>query len=257
MFVQDESRGKPPYPTHPSQLDASRYHPSASPTNTVPFGSSSLAFVGQQSNALAGIPSAFDSGKGSSAVDSDLAMGMRGMAVEDDHTAALRQHGIQGPGQNTLQMSPSGVPHIKAPQQQPANVYNSYGPSDYGAYYAAPPSGIMEYQYQYDNYRRVASDPNAAGASVTGPAPSPGTVYPGMSPHPDARQPSLYFDYAGTPRAPPAQFYYSTPAMLYPSHSPMPTPQLSPATPIVHEKKNMQVCLSSSISSSIKCPSTF
>jgi hypothetical protein len=82
------------------------------------------------------------------------------------------------------------------------------------------------------------------------------SLYPGLSPqtlHPNTmadfnrQQSGLFFDYTGQARPTGSQYYYPThQAMLYPtmhSHSTMPTPQLSAATPatLSDKKRDLQV----------------
>lgn len=188
-----------------------RYNAAASP-NGPNFGST--------------LNSAYDS-----AVDNELSIGLRGMAVEDDYS--YRQ---QTQGQT--------APQVRAPppmQQQNRGPYNGYVQADYSAYYAN--GNGVEYAYPYGNN----TDPSlyAASAGITN-GTSNGSMYPGVSPqtmHPTAvaeynrQQASLYYDY-------PRHYYPGHQAMLYPTMpSPMPTPQLSAATPatLSDKKRDLQV----------------
>ena len=199
---------------------ASRYNSTASP-RTPSFGSA--------------VNNSYDS-----LVDNELALGLRGMAVEDDY------HSNQPYRQQAQVRAPM-------PMQQNRGQYTGYAQADYSAYY--PNSNGMEYVYPYGNtvdpslYAPSAGINNGASANL----------YPGLSPqtmHPSAvadfnrQQSGLFYDYTGQARPPGSQYYYPThQAMLYPpmpSHSPMPTPQLSSATPatLSDKKRDLQVCCS-------------
>lgn len=193
-----------------------------------------------------GFGSALNSGY-DAAVDNDLALGLRGMAVEDDYSGQQYRGQATGP---QGQSAPQG--RAQQSVQQGRGAYNGYTQADYGAYYSNG-SGL-EYGYPYGNMpdpSQYASSPGMANGS------SPASIYPGVSPqamHPNAvndfnrQQPGLFYDYTGQARPAGSQYYYPThQAMMYPtmsSHSPMPTPQLSAATPatLSDKKRDLQVC---------------
>ena len=71
-------------------------------------------------------PPVYDSVHTSSFVDNELALGMRGMVVEDDYTQNIRQ----------TNASQGSVPHIRAPPPQGRSPYNAFPQPDLsGAYY--------------------------------------------------------------------------------------------------------------------------
>ncbi|KII88482.1 hypothetical protein PLICRDRAFT_110391 [Plicaturopsis crispa FD-325 SS-3] len=207
--------------------DASRYSASTSPSKPGAYNS----FPGQQTGG-------YDSLQTSSVVDNELALGLRGMAVEDDYGVGQQngqyRQGAVAPGQGNG-VSARGPP----PMQQPRPPYNGYPGADYSAYYSNQPGRepYMDYQYGYGT-----ADPSLYGSSN---GTSPASLYPGVSPqtmHPSAgQQPGVFYDYAGQAR------YYPTQAMMYPpSHSPMMTPQLASASPatLSDKKRELQVCTS-------------
>jgi hypothetical protein len=178
-------------------------------------------------------------------VDNELALGLRGMAVEDDYSSnqQYRQQAAVSPNQPAPQV------RVPPPMQQPRGPYNGYAQTDY-AYY--PNSNGMEYGYSYSN----TADPSIyASAGLANGASA--NMYTGVSPqtmHANAvvdfnrQQSGLFYDYTAQARPPGSQYYYPThQTMLYPtmpSHSPMPTPQLSAATPatLSDKKRDLQVC---------------
>jgi hypothetical protein len=181
-----------------------------------------------------------------SIVDNELALGMRGMAVEDDYASGqhYRQPAAGSHNQSALQM------RALPPMQQGRGMYNGYTQTDYSAYYSN--SNGMEYGYPYGNTADLSLYASSAGMSN---GTSPANMYPGVSPqamHHNAvadfnrQQPGLFYDYSAQARPPGSQYYYPThQAMLYPtmaSHSPMPTPQLSAATPatLSDKKRDLQ-----------------
>jgi hypothetical protein len=183
-----------------------------------------------------------------SMVDNDLVLGLRGMAVEDDYnpSQSYRHQPAMSQGQPT--------PQVRAPppMQQSRGPYAGYAhQTDYSAYY--PNSSGMEYVYPYGN----TTDPSLYASSAGMNNGTSANIYPGVSPqtiHPSAvadfnrQQSGLFYDYTGQARPPGSQYYYPThQAMLYPtmpSHSPIPTPQLSAATPatLSDKKRDLQVC---------------
>lgn len=211
---------------HGKDSGASRYHVAASP-RAPSFGSA--------------VNSGYDS-----MVDNQLVLGLRGMAVEDDYNSSqqYRHQGIGSQGQ------PAPQARAPPPIQQGRGPYSGYTQTDYSAYY--PNSSGMEYGYPYGSN----ADPSLYGSSAgMANGASPASLYPGVSPqtmHPSAvadftrQQSGVFFDYTGQPRPGGSQYYYPThQAMLYPtmsSHSAMPTPQLSAATPatLSDKKRDLQ-----------------
>lgn len=148
-----------------------------------------------------------------SMVDNELALGLRGMVVEDDYNSNQQYRQQAAVSQN----QPAPQVRVPPPMQQPRGPYNGYA--------------------------------HAHGASAN--------MYTGVSPqtmHANAvadfnrQQSGLFYDYTAQARPPGSQYYYPThQTMLYPtmpSHSPMPTPQLSAATPatLSDKKRDLQVC---------------
>lgn len=181
-------------------------------------------------------------------VDNELALGLRGMAVEDDYNSGQQYRHHMG-----SQAQPA--PQVRAPPpiQQARGPYNSYAQTDYSTYY--PNSNGMEYGYPYGTTADpslYATSPGIANGT------SPANIYPGLSPqaiHPSAvaeftrQQSGLFFDYTGQARPAGSQYYYPAhQAMLYPtmpSHSSMPTPQLSVATSatLSDKKRDLQASI--------------
>ncbi len=161
---------------------------------------------------------------GSSLVDNELAVAMRGMAVEDEYNVSPQN----GPYRQGAQLSggapPSGLPGMRGPQQPLRSPYGGYAQTEYAAYYTGP-------SYAYDAYR---SDPSLyASSPALTPASAAPNVYPGLGPqtllHPSMADLQLqqFYDYAGSPRPLGSQYFYPTQAIVYhapPSHSPMLTP---------------------------------
>ncbi|TFY82620.1 hypothetical protein EWM64_g1389 [Hericium alpestre] len=180
----------------------------------------------------------YDSIQASSIVDNELAMGLRGMAVEDDSFGASQQ-GSPYRQQASGNSGSAAVPQIRGPPMpQPRGPYNGYAQTDYGTYYAGPPSrrdNYVDYTYPYDAYRGTP-DPSLYPSSSVSTGTSPASVYPS--------QPGVFYDYAG-PARPGSQFYYPATPMIYPhppSHSPMLTPQLSSSIPatLTDKKRELQ-----------------
>ena len=177
-----------------------------------------------------------------SVVDNELALGLRGMVVEDDYNSnqQYRQQAAGSQSQPTLQ--------VRVPMQQARGPYNGYAQTEYSAYY--PNSNGMEYAYPYTN----TADPSLyASAGLANGASA--NMYSGVSPqtmHASAvadfnrQQPGLFYDYTAQARPPGSQYYYPAhQTIMYPTmHSPMPTPQLSAATPatLSDKKRDLQVC---------------
>ena len=189
----------------------------------------------------------FDVPQSTSNVD-ELSLGLRGMAVEDDYGAsqtAMHYRAHQAAqGIPTGPQIPQNRPPIPLQQQPPRPGYGTYPQADYSAYYATGAPGrepfAVEYPYGYDSYRNTTDPTTMYGsAPAPNPAPSPGGLYPSVSPqaiHPHAhpemhRSPSgVFYDYNGAARATGSQFFYPQ-AMVYhpppPTHSPMSNPQLT------------------------------
>lgn len=165
-------------------------------------------------------------------LDNELAMGMRGMAVEEDYAGGqYRQQGAVSQGQSAARGPP--------PAQQGRGPYNGYTQQDYAGYYSN--GNGMEYGYPYSN---TGGDPYASSAGMANGA-SPYPVSPVVGDF-NRQQPGVFYDYSAQAR-PGSQYYYPThQAMMYPTmpnHSPMPTPQLSAAVPatLSEKKRDLQV----------------
>lgn len=180
-----------------------------------------------------------------SMVENELSLGLRGMAVEDDHVNnQYRQPSIssQSNGVSHHSVSPQVRP---SPMVQGRTPYGGYPQADYSSYYTngAPRDPYMDYGYGYSTPADHSLYPIAGGMNSN----SSANVYPGVSPqtlHPNAsagQQSGIYYDYSASARSP-SQYYYPThQPMIYPTISPMPTPQLSAAVPAgIQDKK--QVC---------------
>jgi hypothetical protein len=208
--------------------DTSRYPAATSPTRPAGSFVNSSPFSGQQTALHGSSGAAYDP-----VVDNELALGMRGMAVEDDYTGqgnSYRQANVSQHGQFS-------VPQIRAPLQvQARSPYSGYPQPEYAAaYYPGAPGS-----FPYDAYRN-GSDPSLyASSPAIGAANSPQAMYHGVGPqalHPHSvadlhnSQSAVFYDYSGSARQPGSQFYYPPhQALMYhaaPSHSPM----LSPSVP--------------------------
>lgn len=200
-----------------------------SSSHPVPGAYGSSRFPGQNGG--------FDSVQVSSIVENDLALGLRGMAVEDEQVN--NQYRQQPPA--NVPHPASAVPQVRPPPQivQGRAPYPGYPQADYPSFYTSGTvrDPYMEYGYGYSAPPDPTLYPSSAGANNT----SPPSIYPSVSSqtlHPPAsgaqQQSGVYFDYSGTARSP-SQFYYPPhQAMMYatmPSLSPLPTPQLSAAVP--------------------------
>lgn len=149
----------------------------------------------------------YDSVHTNSLVDNELALGMRGMVVEDDYNA-----------QNIRQTNGNhaSVPHIRAPPLQGRSPYNTFPQPDLSsAYY-----------------------PNNAGSQALYPGVGPQAMYP---PELHSPQSAVFYDYGAPPRPPASQFYYPPQPIVYAGHSPM----LSPALPagIADKKRELQAMM--------------
>lgn len=181
-----------------------------------------------------------------SMVEKELSLGLRGMAVEDDHISSQYR-------QPSVPSQLNGVSHSVSPQVRPTHMvqsrtaYGGYPQADYTSYYTngAPRESYMDYGYGYNTPADPSLYPAAGGINSN----SPANVYPGVSPqtlHPNisaAQQSGLYYDYSASARSP-SQYYYPThQAMIYPTISPMsplPTPQLASAVPTgMQDKKQV------------------
>ncbi|TFK76422.1 hypothetical protein BDN72DRAFT_235259 [Pluteus cervinus] len=223
--------------------DATRYPASASPTR--PFGS--VPFATQQ-NGIQGAAN-YESLQNSTAVNEDLSLALRGMAVEDDYSAQQSRP----PAATASHLPPRGPP-----MPVPRGPYSGYPQAEYAAYYSMPVGrdSYADYSYGYDAYRGP-SDPSMYASPVVSNA-SPSGLFPNVSPQgihpnpamPDVRQQAgMFFEYtAGRPPGSP-YFYAPHQAALYQqaSHSPMMTPQLQHSTPATlgDKKREMQVSCTS------------
>lgn len=185
-----------------------------------------------------------------SMVEKELSLGLRGMAVEDDHINNQYR-------QPSVPSQPNGVSHHSvSPQARPTPMvqgrtsYGGYPQADYSSYYTngAPRDPYMDYGYAYSTPADPSLYPPAAGGMNSN---SLANVYPGVSPqtlHPNVsagQQSGIYYDYSASTRSP-SQYYYPThQPMIYPtipSISPMPTPQLSAAVPTgIRDKKQVRI----------------
>ncbi|KAH7914710.1 hypothetical protein BJ138DRAFT_1133222 [Hygrophoropsis aurantiaca] len=205
----------------------------ASPTGPAVFGA----------NGFASQSSAFDSVQVSSMVDNELSLGLRGMAVEEEHHGPqYRQSAVSSQSNNFS----SSAPHGRAPPQMlaPRSPYAGYPQADY-SYYSngAARDPYLEYGYGYNN----PVDPSLYPTTTGMPNASPASLYPGVSPqglHPNntnGQQSGMYYDYSASARSP-SQYYYPAQPMMYPTMSPMPTPQLSAAAPAgIPDKKQVHL----------------
>lgn len=109
--------------------------------------------------------------------------------------------------------------------QQPRMPYGSYPQGDYTAYYTGP-SAHIDYSYAYDAYR-ATSDPSlyASSPALSAAVAAAPSMYPGVGPHPHpiaemhSQQPGVFYDFSGSSRALPSQYYYPPQPLVY--HHPM------------------------------------
>jgi len=169
----------------------------------------------------------------SSVVENELSLGLRGMAVEDDHGQYRQQS-------NGVASHSAAGPQVRAPplMVQGRPPYGSYPQADYSSYYTngATRDHYMDYGYGYSAQTDPSLYPSSAGMNNT----STTSLYPGVSPqalHPNAhagQQSSMYYDYSASARSPSQYYYPAHQPIMYPTMtplSPMPTPQLSAAAP--------------------------
>jgi len=150
----------------------------------------------------------------------DLALSIRGMAVEDDFAANRSQPQV-----------PTQAPPVHPQVRPPYGAYNNtfYSPTNRDSF--------GEYPYGYG-----PSEPSLYGSPALSNA-VPTNMYPGM-PAPNLHGPDLhrqqagvFYDY-GPARPPASQFFYPTqPVMFPPGPSTMVNPMLSATGPGGMEKK--------------------
>ncbi|KAH7926330.1 hypothetical protein BV22DRAFT_368002 [Leucogyrophana mollusca] len=209
----------------------------ASPTGPGTFGSTGF---GHQNGG-------FDSMQVSSMVDNELSLGLRGMAVEDDHHGPQYRQPTAPQHNNLSSISPVAL-HGRAPPQmaQTRSSYAGFPQVDYTHYSnGAVRDPYSDYAYGYSG----PADPSLYPTSTGMPNASPASLYPGVSPqaiHPNntnGQQSGVYFDFSASARSP-TQYYYPVQPMMYPTMSPMPTPQLSAALPAgMPDKKQVRFLL--------------
>lgn len=202
----------------------------AASSNTSGYGSS--AFGGQNGG--------FDTMQVSSVVENELSMGLRGMAVEDDHVSGQYRHQSASSPSNAIASHSPAAPQVRPPPQmvQGRPPYGSYPQADYSSYYTngATRDPYMDYGYGYSTPTDHSLYPSSAGMNNT----SAASLYPGVSPQPlhhnapTGQQSSIYYDYSASARTPSQYYYPAHQPIMYPTMpplSPMPTPQLSAAAP--------------------------
>jgi len=171
-------------------------------------------------------PPVYDSVHTSSFVDNELALGMRGMVVEDDYnTQNIRQ----------TNGSQSSVPHIRAPQLQGRSPYNAFPQPDLSnAYYPSKCHVNRTSRSVVD----ISVSPDSSGSQALYPGVGPQAMYP---PELHSPQSAVFYDYGAPPRPPASQFYYPPQPIVYAGHSPM----LSPALPagITDKKRELQTMM--------------
>ncbi|KAG2037287.1 hypothetical protein BDR03DRAFT_864266 [Suillus americanus] len=195
---------------------------------------------GYGSSAFGGQNGGFDSMQVSSVVENELSMGLRGMAVEDDHVSGQYRHQSASSPSNAVASHSPAAPQVRPPPQmvQGRPPYGSYPQADYSSYYTngATRDPYMDYGYGYSTPTDPSLYPSSAGMNNT-PAAS---LYPGVSPQPlhhnapTGQQSSVYYDYSASARTPSQYYYPAHQPIMYPTMpplSPMPTPQLSSAAP--------------------------
>ena len=170
----------------------------------------------------------YSSQKPSSAVNEDLSVALRGMAVEDDQ-------------QNHQSMLPQGPP---LPRPHPYARFLDHNP-----HYTVPHGreSYIDFSYGYDAYRRPADVTMFPSPGISGVSPGslctpalPQGLHLNSVPGMRRTQQGIFFDY-GVPTQPCSQFYYPHQPVMYslPAHSPMTTSQL-PAT-FADKEHEMQV----------------
>ncbi|KAF8503539.1 armadillo-type protein [Russula emetica] len=162
-------------------------------------------------------PMGYEPSRSPSVVD-NLALGIRGIAVEDD--ASLSQQG--SPYRNVNHAStgvPNTLPHIHGATLHPRGPYTAFPPPEYGPYYPGTPT-----------------DPSMYTPSPVTPSSVPGGVYP--------PQHGMFYDFSGPSRPPGSQFYYpSQPTLYHPSHSPLLSPHITVHVPPIvgDHKRDIQI----------------
>ncbi|THH33930.1 hypothetical protein EUX98_g248 [Antrodiella citrinella] len=207
---------------------AQRYN-GTSPTRAGAYGPGS-PFTGQQPLMQANATS----GNYDATVDGDLAVALRGMAVEDEYGSvpAFRQPsmGTQSSGFNAQNsaLSGRGVPNA----QPPRAPYNGGFPQpDFTGYY----SGHSRVDFPFYDAYRAATDPSLYAASPALSAATAASTYSNIGPaglHPHmmadvhGQQSNMFFDPSASGRQGSAYFYPTQPVMYhsYPAVTSMHTP---------------------------------
>ncbi|KAH9001250.1 hypothetical protein EDB92DRAFT_36227 [Lactarius akahatsu] len=84
-------------------------------------------------------PMAYDPSHSPSVVD-NLALGIRGMVVEDDASLSQQTPTYRN-GNHVSAVVPSALPHIRAAPLQPRGPYTAFPPPEYASYYPGTPTG--------------------------------------------------------------------------------------------------------------------
>ncbi len=82
---------------------------------------------------------AYDPSRSPSVVD-NLALGIRGMGVEDDASLSQQTPPYRN-GNHVSSGVPSTLPHIRAAPLQPRGPYTTFPPPEYAPYYPGTPTG--------------------------------------------------------------------------------------------------------------------
>lgn len=210
---------------------AAQRYTGTSPTRSGAYGPGSSPFSGQQP-LMQGNP-ATGTYDASATVDGELAVALRGMAVEDEYgsvpgfrpTVATPSSAFNA---QTPVLSGRGIPNA----QHPRGPFNGFPQPDFTGYY--PGHSRVDFSY-YDAYR-AAADPSMYAASPALSAATAAGTYSGVGPagmHPHmladvhAQQSNMFYDYSAAGRQ--GSYFYPTQPIMFHSHPSvpsMPTPSI-------------------------------
>ncbi|KAH9079430.1 hypothetical protein EDB83DRAFT_1272169 [Lactarius deliciosus] len=163
-------------------------------------------------------PMAYDPSHSPSVVD-NLALGIRGMVVEDDASLSQQTPTYRN-GNHVPAVVPGALPHIRAAPLQPRGPYTAFPPPEYASYYPGTPTGQCHRQFAVS-----FSDNFCQTRPCTHPPPSPQVQYRQTCIHRMACSTTMrgHLD----PQVPnsiiPLNQHYTTPAIHHYSHLTLPS----------------------------------
>lgn len=165
----------------------------------------------------------------SATVEGELAVALRGMAVEEEYGSVpgFRPMGAQMSTFNG-QTNPATAGRGVAAGQPSRAPFNGFPQPDFSGYYQGH-SARMDFPFPYDAYGRANADPSLYAASPALSAATAASTYSGIGPaamHPHmltdvhGQQSNMFYDYANSGRQG-AGYYYATQPVMYHSHPPL------------------------------------